>query len=458
MKILKKTAMKLNKLDSKSLQLYKNIFLSFGIKGLALIVSLLTLPAYINYFSDELILGVWFTAISMLSWILTFDLGVGNGLRNYLVKPLIEKDTIEIKKNVSSAYLSVGLISVVLIIASLVTVPYINWNVVFNVSKEKISIDTLIFMVTVLMIGILIQFWLKLVISIFYALQKSAMTGLLVLISNSLMLFFALTINAESLEESIRILSVVYAVTVNLPYLIATILIFTTTLKESKPSFKYFRKKYALRIIKLGGIFFYLQILTMIMFNTNEFLISWLIDPKDVVAFQVYNKLFSILSTFFNLAITPVWSAVTEAMVKKDIQWIKNLYRKLNIILLCLIPFQIILVLVIPSVVDIWLDIENLEINTTYGIIFAIYNFLFMKVTIDTSIIAGLGDLKIQAIAYTCTVVIKLILSIYIVQYTGTWISIIVANIIGLLPYILIEYIDIRLKLKKLSRSEVIDV
>lgn len=76
---------------------------SLFIKGGALIISLLTMPAYIKYFNNQETLGLWFTILSVLMWVLAFDLGIGNGLRNHLVYALANKDNILAKKYISSA-------------------------------------------------------------------------------------------------------------------------------------------------------------------------------------------------------------------------------------------------------------------------------------------------------------------------------------------------------------------
>ncbi len=450
---MKKVIIKIQNYDMKSIQLLKNVVFSFMIKGIAMVVSLYTIPAYMNYFSNQTILGMWFTAISMLSWILTFDLGIGNGLRNHLVKPFLENDDDEIKKNISSAYFSVGVVVIFLSLCSIGIIPSLNWNEIFNISSDIVGKDVLLFMVTMLVVGILIQFWLKLIISVFYALQKSALSGLLALCSSILMLLFTLFVRTEDITYNIKMLSIAYVFTANIPYLIATIILFSTKLKTCKPNINYFKKSYAKKIIKLGGIFFYLQILTMIMFSTNEFLITWLVNPKEVVTFQIYNKLFSLVGTVFSLALTPVWSAVTAACVKKDYIWVKRLYYKLNGTLLILVPFEIILVFLMPSIFKIWLRDNTIVFHYSYGIIFAIYSILFMKLSIDTSIIAGLGTLKVQTIALSLTTILKVLLCFLIVKLTGTWISIIVANILSLIPYIVIEFFDIKYRLKLLVRG-----
>ncbi|MHB1153401.1 MAG: hypothetical protein ACYC00_13940 [Eubacteriales bacterium] len=250
---------KLKKSNYKSKLFIENVTLSFLIKGTAMAVSLFNMPAYMNYFANQTILGMWFTIISILSWIITFDLGIGNGLRNYLVESLVMNDVEEAKKNISSAYISVGILVIILSLISVIFIPNLNWNRILNISKEVVDLDVLIFMITMLVIGILIQLLLKLIASILFALQKSAFTGLLLLTSTILMLTFTLLAKTDNIEFNIKSISIAYVFTANIPYLIASVFLFSTKLKKCKPSFKYFRKSYVKKIVKLGGTFFYLN-------------------------------------------------------------------------------------------------------------------------------------------------------------------------------------------------------
>lgn len=448
--VIKKLFNRLVSLDIKTKQLTRNIVYSFLVKGLSMFVSLFTIPAYMNYFSDQSVLGVWFTAISVLTWILNFDLGIGNGLRNHLVGPIVKEDKSEIKKNISAAYISIGGLVVILTFISIFLINIIDWNTFFNISNNIISQSTLQFMVIVLVIGILIQFWLKLINSILYALQLSAIPNLLTLISSILILFFTLTVNFGNIETNIKFLSLAYMFSTNIPILITTIILFNTKLKGLFPRYKYYSFEYSKKIVGLGGIFFYLQMLTMIMFSTNEFFITWIIGPNEVVEFQIYNRLFSVFATIFSLSLTPVWSAVTEAIVKQDYLWVKNLNKNLNKLLMLAIPFELLMIVFMPAIIDLWLGNQAIEINFTYSLIFGVYYIFFMKVKIDTAVIAGFGKLKTQSIALTITVLLKVILTYLLTYLYPSWISIVLANLIALVPYIVIEYFDIQKKIKSI--------
>ena len=280
-------------------------------------MSLFMLPAYIRYFQNQEVLGLWFTALSVLSWLITFDLGIGNGLRNYLVNAFVKNDTHNARVYISSAYLMVGCIVIILSLAGFFLFTHVNWNIFFGVSDTVVSKGVLLNVSRIILLGIMLQFILRLVNSILLALQKPAIPGFLALISNAVILIFILCSNTGTIEKNLINLSYLNVIAVNVPLLVASIIIFLTKLKHSIPSINYFNGKYAFEIVSLGWIFFWLQVMFMTISSTSEFLISRFSKTADVVVFKIYNSLFGMITTFFYLALGTVWSEVTEAYAKR---------------------------------------------------------------------------------------------------------------------------------------------
>ena len=441
--------------NKKSKTLINNVIISFGIKGLGLVLALFTMPSYIKFFNNETVLGVWFTALSILNWVLTFDFGISNGLRNLLVKPLSEKNNKEIKTYVSSTYVSIVIITVVFLIIGIIIFPNINWNAVYNIKSSVINNNVLYFMTQVLFIGIILNFIFNIINSIFYAMQQSFVPSLLNLISTVLILIFINLFPSNNIINNIKNLSIINVLFSNLPLLIATIIVFKTKLKSCAPNIKFFKKKYAKKIINLGIVFFGLQILTMLMYGFNEFLITNLSSPKDVVNYQIYNKLFSLISTLFNLAITPVWSAVRESCVEKDYNWIKKIHKYINLSFILIIFIECMLILCLQFILDVLLGKNYITINYMYAIIFAISTLFQMKMSVDASFSNGMGYLKLQIIGMLITTMLKFILSIVLTKIFNDWIWVIGATAISIIPFIIIEHFDFKNQLKLMEDNDV---
>jgi O-antigen/teichoic acid export membrane protein len=412
---------------------------AFIVKGGALIISLLTMPAYLEYFNNQQILGLWFTILAVLSWILTFDLGIGNGLRNHLVHALVEKNYLLAKRYISSAYIVIGSLILVFSFSSIILFKYINWNIIFNISSNIIPKETLYITVCIVFSSIMLQLLLKLITSILYAMQKSALTNFLNLISSIIILIYVLLANSTDISHNLILLAFIHLLAVNLPLLITTIVVFSSSLKNSKPNIKYFGKKYAVDVIKLGGIFFWVQIMYMIITTTNEFLITWLTGPENVVEYQIYHKLFTLIGILFTLALAPIWSVVTKAFSEGNYNWIKKLYSILKLMALLGIVCEFAMILFLQFGINLWLGEDAIQVNYLYAAAFAILGSMLIWIGVITSIANGFGQLKTQSILITIGAVIKIPLAYLLVNELNSWIGVIIANILALTLYCIIQ-------------------
>ena len=231
--------------DKDQRNLYINILLAFVIKGVSLIISVFSMPLYMRYFSNESVLGVWYTILSVLTWITVCDLGLGSGLRNRLTEAISNKDDTAKKEYISSTYILLTLIIVPVSIIICVLFCFIDLNFVFKIETNLISVNNLRISIIILFLGVAINFVLKSVNSIIYAIQKSSINNFLSLITSVIPLVFILLYNSSgNIEIDFITLSVVHVLAINLPLLIATFFVFyEKQLKGCFPSIKYYNKK-----------------------------------------------------------------------------------------------------------------------------------------------------------------------------------------------------------------------
>lgn len=453
-KTIKRFKNKLINTNENNKAIVYNTIGAFLVKGGALVISLFTMPAYMKYFDSQQILGLWFTILSVLSWVLTFDLGIGNGLRNHIVPALVNKDQIKIKKYVSSAYVVIGAVVLLSIGLSKILFKFINWNIIFNIPHEIVSIKTLNITVGIVFSGIMLQFLLKLITSILYAMQKSALNNFLSLLSSVITLVYVSFANSSDISTNLISMAVVNVLAVNLPLLVATIVVFSKELKGCKPEIKFFEMKYARDVIKLGGIFFWVQIMYMIITATNEFLITWFTAPEMVVEYQIYNKLFTLIGTIFALALTPIWSAVTKALSEQNFTWIKHLYKTLKLMAIIAVIFEVGMIPFLQFGINLWLGDNAIQVNYLYAIVFAIFGSIMIWNGVISSIANGCGELKTQSIFFTIGALIKIPIAWILVGIFNSWIGIILANIIAMSLYSIIQPIWLNKFLNKKKLEE----
>ena len=102
----------LNKGNRRTSDAKKNIFLSFGNKGLSILISLIIVPITINYVNPTQY-GVWLTISSIVGWISFFDFGLAHGFRNKFAEARANIDNDLAKKYVSTTYAILTIIFVI---------------------------------------------------------------------------------------------------------------------------------------------------------------------------------------------------------------------------------------------------------------------------------------------------------------------------------------------------------
>jgi O-antigen/teichoic acid export membrane protein len=433
------TKINFKKIYKENGNIIKNVIGSLFVRGGALVVSLLLLPAYIRFFNGKTVLGVWYTILSILNWVLMFDLGLGHGLRNKLPEAIACNDADSIKSYICSTYCSTVFITGILSIIGVAIINVLNWNSIINVDNSLVSGKTLKTTIIIVFIGIMFQFILKLVTSILYALQKAAIVNFLTMLSNVIILISLYLIPSSTTEENLINMAFINVMAVNVPLLVTSIIVFSTVLKDYFPSIHDFSKQAAFQVLNIGVTFLWLQLTFMVISSTNEFLISFLTSPDAVVEYQVYFKIYNAISGVFVLALTPIWSAVTKAQIEKKYSWITKLYRILLWGAAAIFVVELGIIPIFQKLVDLWLGNATIKISSLTALIFAVSSIIFMVHNVNTSIGNGMSFFKVQTIWMTFAAVIDIPLAWILVKVTGGWIGVVIANILALLPFEIIQ-------------------
>lgn len=433
-----------------------NVIGAFIIKGLALFISLALTPTYIKFFNNEYTLGLWFTINSVLSWMLNFDLGIGNGLRNYLTKSYTEHDYDESKRLLSSSYFAIAFVCLFVSVAFCFIAQVVNWNKVFNVSEDIVSNSSMKVALLIVISGIMMQLFFKLINSVLYAIQKSAINNFLSLCTSILMLVGVSIAPSGGNDQNLIVMALIHICSVNIPLIVATIIVFTkTSLKNSVPSVHCFSIKHAKNVLSLGGLFLFVQIEYMVIMSTNELLINTLVNNEAVVQYQLYYKPFSIAGMLFTLALTPIWSAVTKGLTQNNYRWISRLHnRLLGLASICFVgcfavtPF-------LQIFMNIWLGNGYITVDYSYTIAFCLLSGSMMLNSVMSSFANGIGELHTQIIFFGIGAILKVPLSSILVDVFHSWIGVVWANVACMGLYCVVQpFVFKRILEKKILQAK----
>jgi len=197
----------------------------------------------------------------------------------------------------------------------------------------------------------------------------------------------AIYILVKTTDSSLFNLCLVYGSKSAIVMLIASIFLFSGSLKEFRPRIKQINIKKALPLMNLGIWFFINQILYLIVTQTSVILVIQFFGPEDVTIFNLAKRYMTIVSMLYFMILTPFLSAFTEAYTKKEFGWIKSTIRQISIIWLIasfgtfflaighklffrfwvgdeiIIPVSLIIVLGISSILSTWTSTFTLFLN-----------------------------------------------------------------------------------------------
>jgi O-antigen/teichoic acid export membrane protein len=395
----------------------------------------LLVPLTINFLDTENY-GIWLTLSSFIAWFSFFDIGLGNGLRNKFAEAKAKGDIKLAKAYVSSAYYTIGAVSLGLIVVFFILNFFIDWTKVFNATA---SLQKELNILMPIVFGFFcLQLVTKLITTIYTADQQHSTQGKITFLTNisSLLVIWIMT---KTTESSLLLFGTIFSVLPVLILLAFNFIGFNKRYTNFKPSIALWKREYLKDIFGLGLKFFAIQMAAIVLYSTDNIIIAQLYSPAEVTPYFLAFKYFSIVTMGFTIIITPFWSAITEAYTQKDIVWIKKSMN--NLIKIALI-FAVVAFLMIFSakwVLSIWVG-DRIEVPQLLIVLMSIFVITSVITQPFTYFINGTGNVNIQLVLGAIGALLNIPLSIFFATkldlgISGVILATIVANGIGLFVY-----------------------
>lgn len=379
--------------SQRNANLRNNILLSAFLRCIALLTSLLIVPITLGYLDDE-VYGVWMTITSIMSWFTFFDIGLGNGMRNYLTKAISTGDYKTANAYFSTTLCVISLIAIGIAVLCMLPLGILNFNKVFNTYSVTGSALRLSMFIAVAFT--LVNFVVKNIGYIFIAMQRYALNDLLS-VGGAVLGLSVVYILTKTTTGNLTYVVLALTASPVAVYLAASIPIFRHY-KYLRPSIKNFDRKLLGQIVGKGLGFFFIQITScLVIFGCSNLFITQFSGPESVTVYNIAYKFFNLLAIGYTIIISPLWNAYTNAYVKGDYPWIARTFRKSLTMWGWTVLAGIVMLLICNIFYKIWLG-GKVTVPTDISAMVLVYICMFNLNNCATFLINGLNKIRVQMI------------------------------------------------------------
>ena len=402
--------------NQRSINAKKNILIIAILKGCSIAISLFLVPVTIHYVNPTRY-GIWLTLSSIVGWFSFFDIGLGNGLRNKFAEAIASGKHELARTYVSTTYAILAIIITIILVIFFCINPFLNWTRILNTPPEMGSELRLL---ALIVFGFFcLQFVLRLITTIITANQQPAKASLFDFMGSllSLTIIFILT---KTTSGNLIYLGTVFSITPVLVLTSSSLWFYTHKYKLYAPSVKFVKFEFARDLMSLGIKFFIIQMAAVIFYQTSNIIISHLFGPEQVTPYNIAYKYFGVITMLFGMIMVPLWSAYTEAWIKKDIDWIKNTVKKLILIWGIIAAGVIIMFVASNFIYKLWVG-KEIIVPISVSATMAFYVIVNGWCGIFSQFLNGVGKIKLQLITGTLGALINIPLAIFLGKHLGIY-------------------------------------
>lgn len=379
--------------NARTVKARKNVLASIALKGIDGLIYLLFVPVTLGYLKPYEY-GVWLTLNSILVWIDSFDVGLGNGMRNKLAQAMAADDKEKGKIYVSTTFFMLIILMGILILAGTAAEPFVNWYSVLSTTPSEVgSLDKIVYLTFLIYC---LNFIFKFIGNVYLAAQLPAVNNFFVT-AGHLIALAVIYILTKTTSGSLLLVAVIYCASPLVVYVLAYPVTFLKIFPYLSPNIKFFRKKYLGDLFNIGILFFILQLSGILLFSLANLLISHIFGPEQVTPYNIAYRYYSLVPMLMALIVAPMWSATTDAYERGEIEWIRNTMKRIRKILFMAILILVVMTVASEWVYKIWVG-EEVEIGFSISFWMALYTAILIISLAYSNFLNGLGKLRLQTI------------------------------------------------------------
>jgi len=264
--------------------------------------------------------GVWMTVASFATMLSLLGLGVGNALVNHVASRHASQDTVLLRRAITGGLGFLMLIGLIVGAALFLLATFLPWAALIKAedpsllteARDAARLFAVLFGASLLTTGIQ---------SVFAGLQRNFEVHLASTLGSLASL--AALVLAAHLHADVPIL---LAGTFGIPLLTTLSLLGLLARRNlfARRDIKLAVTKEASGLLRIGGLFFVLQLGGMIGWGADALIISSALGPAQVALYSIGQRLFQFITQPLAMVNGPLWGAYADAKAKGDVEFIRH--------------------------------------------------------------------------------------------------------------------------------------
>ena len=288
----------------------------------------ITVPLTLHYLGPERY-GIWMVISAFVAMLSFTDLGIGNGVLNTVAAAYGRNDTDEIRQAIASGSAVLSAIAATLLSGFALAYPFVAWHRLFNVASPQAQAEA-----NHAIAAFFLCFTIAIPANIIQRVQLGLQRGFLAsgwqCAGSLLSLGFVLLV--------IHFHGGLFALVAALlggqlcANILNNVIFYTLIRPDIAPRPRDVSHQAARRVMRTGLLFLLLQITTALIFSADTIIITQQLGAAAVPQYAIADRLFGVITMALSMAMTPLWPAYREALVRGDVGWIRATLRKSLII------------------------------------------------------------------------------------------------------------------------------
>ena len=396
--LLRLTPFDISSAAGRSKERYRRIALSAAAmvasKAVSLVGTVITVPLTLHYLGTERY-GLWMTISSFIAMLSFADLGMGCGLMNAISQADGKDDREAARNYVSSALAVLCVLAVCLAGCFALVHSWIPWARVFNISSPVALAETGV-AVAVLFGCFAISMPLGVVQRVQMGYQESFSMSLWTGVGS----VFALggVLLAVHMRAGLPWLVLATSAAPILAGVINGVVLFGYQKPWLRPNHQCVSLKSAMTILKIGLLFFILQIVVALAYSSDNIVAAHVLGPEAVTQYAVPLRLFAVVPMLLGMVIAPLWPAYGEAIARQDTDWVATaLRRSLVLVLAISAPVSLFFVVFGGRAIHFWVG-PAIHPSLLLLVGMAFFTVLTMTANVGSTLLNGANVIRFQVV------------------------------------------------------------